>query len=82
MHLLQALIILLLVAIYSNAMNLRFPNKSNKNKGSSSSSSSSLSLEEQVYFMSELEYKLIDLDDYLLDYTYHNFTTDCNQQNI
>lgn len=59
-------------------MNIKLPNKSNKN----SDSSSSLSLEEQVYYMSELEYKLIDLDDYLLDYTYHNFTTDCLQKNI
>lgn len=32
--------------------------------------------------MSELEYKLIDLDDYLLDYTFKNFTTDCEPKNI
>jgi len=81
MYLLQTLFVLLFLTISTTAMNLRFPNKSNKNSISSSTSSSS-SLEEQVYYMSELEYKLIDLDDYLLDYTYHNFTTDCNQQNI
>lgn len=39
-------------------------------------------LEESVYYMSEYEYRPIGLDDYLDDYTFQSFNSNCNPQEI